>query len=100
AEEFHRTLKGWENFDSYHQLLVKKFCSHGIGVLYFPDDYDWRWQVAGLEDFKFPRMTTLSTDEMDIVAVYRDVTVGKLYSWIKDVKPSDTRWNLQETRQA
>lgn len=100
SEEFHRMLKEWKQFDAYFQLLVQKFVSHGMGFLYFRDEYDWHWEVAGLEDFKVPRGVGLSEEDCDVAIVLREVSVGKLYSWIKDVKDSDTRWNKIEVQNA
>jgi hypothetical protein len=100
SEEFHKLLKDWKSFDTYFQLLIKKFCTHGVGFLYFEDDLDWRWRVAGLEDFKMPRYTTLAEDELDIAVAFRDVTTAQLYQWVQDVDDSDKRWNKQEVYKA
>lgn len=100
SEEFHRTLKEWPDFDQRHQSLVQKFCTHGVGFLYFRDTVDWHWQVAGLEDFKVPRTTSLSASECDIAIALRDVSVGKFYSWFRDVDEKDKRWNLKECKTA
>lgn len=100
SEELHTMLKGWDSFDSYFQLQVKKTVLHGMAFLYFGDDLNWQWEVAGLEDFKLPRSTTLSERKVDIAVAFRDVTVGELYSWIANVDRTDKRWNLKEVRQA
>jgi hypothetical protein len=100
SEEFHRMLKDWSLFDTYHQLLVQKFVTHGMGFLYFEDDIDWKWRVAGLEDFKLPRMTTLAEDEVDIAVAFRDVTTSTLYHWCEMAADDDTRWNKQEVYKA
>lgn len=100
SEEFHRLLKDWKAFDVTYQLLIQHFCSHGIGFLYFQDELDWRWSCAGLEDFKVPRGTTLNEDDCDIAVCFREVSVGKLWSWIKDVPDNDKRWNKDQVKQA
>src|ERR1039457_814202 len=100
SEEFHRLLKEWKSFDKTYQLLIQRFCTHGMGFLYFKDDLDWRWECAGLEDFKLPRTTTMNEDESDVAVVFRDVPIGKLYSWIKDVPDNDTRWDTKEVKLA
>lgn len=100
SEEFHGMLKEWKQFDSYFQLLVQKFVTHGVGFLYFRDEYDWRWEVAGLEDFKLPRGVGLSEDDCDVAIVLRQVPVGKMYGWLEGVKEGDTRWNRREVEDA
>lgn len=100
SEEFHRLLKDWKAFDTTFQHLIQKFCTHGLGFLYFKDDIDWRWHCAGLDEFKVPRNTTLQEDEIDIATVDRNVTIGKLWSWIKDVPNDDNRWNKEAVKKA
>lgn len=100
SEEFHRLLKDWKSFDTTFQLLIQRFCSHGLGFLYFKDDMDWRWHCAGLDEFKLPRNTTMQEDEIDIATVFRDVTIGKLWGWIEKVPDDDTRWNKAAVRKA
>jgi hypothetical protein len=101
SEELHRMIKDWPSFGTYFQLLVQKFCSHGLGFAYHQDDLDWKWYVAGLEDFKVPRGTSLAEEESDIAVCFRDVTAGKLYKWcFIDASPDDTRWDKQEVKEA
>jgi len=100
AEEWHRMLKEWSCFDPYFQLLIQKFTTHGLGFLYFPDEVDWKWQVAGLEDFKLPRGTLANEEEVDIAIAMRDISVGRMYQYIKDLDPKDKRWNVKEVQKA
>ncbi len=100
SEEFHKMLKDWAAFDPYHQLLVQKFTTHGLGFLYFEDDLNWKWRVAGLEDFKLPRQTNIVEEEVDIAVVFREVTVATLYHWSEMADDNDKRWNKQEVYKA
>lgn len=100
SEELHRMQKDWPSFDTYFQLLVQKFCTHGLGFAYRQDDLDWKWYVAGLEDFKVPRGTSLAEDELDLAICFRDVTAGKLYKWMTDASDDDNRWDKQEVKEA
>lgn len=100
SEEFHRLLKDWKAFDSKHQLLVQRFVTHGVGFLYFKDDVDWRWECAGLDEFKVPRGTPLNEDEVDVAVVFRDVTIGKLWHWVNKAAADDNRWNKREVETA
>src|SRR5882724_3127752 len=100
SEEFHRMLKDWKAFDPSFQLLVQKFTSHGLGFLYFSDDIDWRWSVAGLDDFKLPRQVDMVEDNLDMAVVFREITVGKMYKWMEEADDADKRWNKDAVRQA
>jgi hypothetical protein len=100
SEEFHKMLKDWSSFETYHQLLVQKFVTHGMGFLYFQDDLNWQWRVAGMEDFKMARGTTLAEEEVDIAVAFREVTVSTLYQWCMQSDPGDKRWNRPEVYKA
>lgn len=100
SEEWHKMLKDWNSFNPYFQLLVQRFVTHGMGFLFFEDDINWKWRVAGLEDFKMPRMTTLAEEELDIAVAFRDVTTSQLYHWCEQADDSDKRWNKQEVYKA
>jgi hypothetical protein len=100
SEELHRMLKDWPSFNTYHQLLVQKFCSHGMGFLYFEDDVNWKYRVAGLTDFKVPRQTTLAEEELDIAVVFRDVTTAQLFHMVDEAAEDDKRWNREECHKA
>lgn len=100
AEEWHRMLKEWSCFDHYFQLLIQKFVTHGVGVLYFPDEVDWRWAVAGMEDFKVPRGTLIDEHEVDVAIAMRNISVGRMYKYIRDADPNDKRWNFTEVKRA
>lgn len=93
SEEFHKLIKGWRQFDTNYQMLIQEFCTHGVGFLYFKDEVDWRWEVAGLKDFKLPRGTSMSEDEVDIAVAFRDVPIGKLFHWVDSAGVDDTRWD-------
>ncbi len=100
SEEFTAMLKDWKLFSGRFQQLVGKFVRHGIGFNYFEDDLDWRWHVAGLDEFKLPRLYTTCEDDCDVAVVFRDVPTGKFFSTFDKVQAGDTRWNIDECRKA
>lgn len=100
SEEFHRMVKDWKAFHPSFQLLVQKFTSHGLGFLYFNDDIDWRWSVAGLDEFKLPRSASIIEDSLDMAVVCREITVGNLWAWMNKSASDDTRWNRTEVGNA
>lgn len=99
SEEFHRMLMSWKAFSPSFQLLVQKFTSHGLGFLYFKDDIDWHWSVAGLDDFKLPRSASIIEDDLDMACCLREITVGKLYGWYQTAG-TDPRWNKKAVEDA
>jgi hypothetical protein len=94
-------IKDWPSFSTYFQLMVQKFCSHGLGFAFREDDLDWKWRVAGLDDFKIPRGTSLAEEEVDLAVCFRDVTAGRLYKMaFVDAAENDKRWNRKEVIEA
>lgn len=100
SEEFTSMLKEWKSFSGRFQQLINKFVRHGIGFNYFEDDLDWRWHVAGLDEFKLPRLYTTCEDDCDVAVVFRDVPTGKFFSTFDKVRSDDKRWNIDECRKA
>lgn len=100
AEEWHRMLKDWADFDPYFQLLIQKKVTHGVGFIYREDDVNWKWKVAGLEDFKVTRGVTLSESDSSTAIAIREIDAGDLYAFIERVDDNDKRWSKKEVRQA
>lgn len=101
AEEFHHTLKEWQEFEFNHQILADQFVSHGVGVCYFEDEVDWRWRVAGLSEFRIPRGTRASEWEIEVATVDREYQAHQLYKYIEDPDVAkDLGWNVKMVKQA
>jgi hypothetical protein len=101
SEEFHRTLREWQEFEFNHQRLCDQFVSHGVGITYFEDAIDWRWRVAGLSEFRVPRGTKANEWEIEVAVIDREYLAHQLYKHIKDPETA-TRlgWNVKMARQA
>jgi len=93
-------VKGWQRFEPNFQLLCHHFVAHGVGIPYFPDNTDWRWSVAGLEDFKVPRGVRVVEEDVEMAVCLRDMQVTELYALIKDLDKDDKRWNVDEVYKA
>lgn len=94
SEEFHRTLIEWPEFEFNHQRLSDQFVSHGVGVTYFEDGIDWRWRVAGLSEFRFPRGTRANEEEVEVAVCDREFQPNQLYKFIKDPEVAKNMgWN-------
>ena len=101
AEEFHRTIVGWDEFFYKQQLLAHHFVAQGVGVVYFEDNRNWKWDTCGLKDFKVPRGTPACDTKVEIAVIEREYLVGELYQFIENEKvASELGWNVEETRRA
>lgn len=102
AEEFNRLLtKDWGSFYFKQQLLSYYFVSQGLGVAFFEDDRNWKWNVCPIGDFFIPRGTSATEGKVDIACVRRIYLTHELYEYIKDPKiAAQAGWNVEATRQA
>jgi hypothetical protein len=101
SEEFHNTLKEWQEFEINHQMLADNFVSHGVGICFFEDETDWKWKVAGLSEFRIPRGTKANEWDIEVATVEREFMAHELYAFIKDPKvAADLGWNVKMVRLA
>lgn len=101
AEELTRTIRKWPSFASHFMQLVDKFVTHGVGIGYFPDTQDWRYEVAGFGDFMIPRQTPASEEKIQIAISKQDMPVTELYDMIEDPeKAADLGWDVEAVKKA
>ena len=92
-----KTIRKWPAFSFRFQKLVLQIIKHGVGFLLFPDEVDWKFEVAGLETFKLPRDTEATEDCVTVAVCTVPYTMSKLYSHIKDASQDDeaNHWNIE-----
>lgn len=101
SEEITRTFRSWKQFDFNLIHLCHNFIAHGMGIAYWPDSTDWRFRGAGLDDFKFPRQTLVSEDDLEVAMAGRRMPAWHLYQSIKNPESAEALgWNIKATRQA
>lgn len=101
AIEFTRMVRNWGPFTQFYLMNRQNLTKHGVSICYFENEWDWRWRVAGMDDFKIPRDTLCAEEELDIAFCIRDYQVHHLYRFIEDeAKARDLGWNVEETRKA
>jgi len=101
AEEGSRTMRKWSSFAAHFQMLVRKFVDHGVGIGYFPDTEDWRYEVAGFGDFQIPRQTPATEEKIQIAVSKQDMPVTNLFDMIRDEETaSDLGWNVKAVKKA
>ena len=101
SEELTRTMRKWSGFASHFMQLNKKFVTHGVGIAYFPDTVDWRYEVAGFGDFHIPRQTPASEEKIQIAISKQDISVTELHDYIRDeAKAAELGWNVEAVKKA
>lgn len=101
SEEVTRTIRHWPKFNQAYLNLCTKFVGHGVGVAFFEDAIDWRWNSKGLGDVLIPRQTQASEHEIEVITALSPTAVNHLYHYIEDPKAaSDLGWNVTAVRDA
>lgn len=101
SEELTRTIRKWPSFASHFMMLVDKFVTHGVGISYFPDALDWRFEVAGFGDFLIPRQTPAAEERIQIAISKQDMPVTELFGFIRDEeRAAKLGWNVGAVKKA
>lgn len=101
SEEMTRMLRNWPRYTSQFLLLANHFVGHGVGILYFDDEIDWRWRVSGLGDFLIPNRTFACEEDIEVAIARRSYQVHQLYAFIEDEEvAAATGWSVAETKKA
>jgi hypothetical protein len=104
-EEFTIMVNSWDEFYDYYMQLVHQIVTHGVGIVYWEDEFDWRFNVNGLEYFKFPRDIKPYANATEIVACKVRLLPHVLYRHINPelVSPEDAReagWIIENVKES
>lgn len=100
-EELTTLIRDWPEWNSRYLSLVMEYLKHGVGPTYYDNHYDWRPQVTGLRDFKFPRNTRSNEEAMDVCFARRDYSVAELFKFISNEDAARTQgWSVEAVKRA
>lgn len=101
AQEVTAAIRSWRNFFPTYLKLCNSFIKHGVGVVMFNDEWDWRWKSTDMSDFKIPRKTEIGQDNIDVAACLRFYSPTQLYQLIKDEETAQIHgFNIEACRRA
>ena len=100
SEEISRTIRSSETFAFQTLLCIQRFVRDGVGVLFFPDEDDWRYRGAGLGQFYFDRQRMACESEQQVVCATEEYSVTRLYEAIRDGVDEDSGWNEKAVKLA
>lgn len=101
SKNFTGMLRKWPSF--FHKFLYccHHFITDGVSVCYYPDHLDWRWHVAKLGDFFFPRHTLADPGALELAGSVQRYRPSQLYAYIKNPEQaSDLGWDVKAVRNA
>ena len=101
SEEISRALRLWPDFNPRFLNLARNFVLHGVGISYFRDEWDWRFNSTGLDGIFVPRQTSTSEEELEVACAFKTLHVHELYDFIRDPQiAADLGWNYDQVRKA
>ena len=101
AAELSRTIRKWGSFSSRTQRLIDLFVSHGVAIDYAPDDKDFRFEVAALDEFLVPRQVEASAEMTPWAIARKDMQATDLYGHIENPKVAEKLgWNVAAVEEA
>jgi hypothetical protein len=101
SEESSKTIRGWEEYDRSYLNLGRVTFWHGVGIGYFEDHLDWRFETTGLGDFVIPNGTKASENRIPVAACLRYMELHELYGYIRDEEmAAKMGWNVKAVQQA
>ena len=103
GEELTREVRSWSQFHSSYLRLCTEFTKHGAAFTYFDDAKSWKFRVAGMSQFLFPRQCRADEDAIEVAAVRFPYMLHELYRYVKSEEKvqgsaSDQGWNIDEIK--
>ena len=90
-----RCIRSWSCFPYRYAYIPHYFTLHGVGVAYFPDTYNWQWDVTNLAYMKIPRQTRASEEEIQYACMKKFELPNDLYRYIEMGEVAEEEgWNL------
>lgn len=84
TEEFDSLLKEWDGFDWNMQAILYDMVAYGKGFAFWPDKTGWQFRSIRQSRILVPDQTPSDIDQLEIIVVRQDCTVGELYKPIRD----------------
>lgn len=82
AEEFTTMDRSDDKSLPLHLQLSDTYVTHGIAVGFFEDKQTMQYSVAGLDKFKFPRTSGITSSSIELASAKGSMTVTDLYQKI------------------
>lgn len=101
AEIITNVLKGWPKFHHLWQQTVRLFKSEAVALEYHDDEYNWQWNVEGMQKMKFPRDVRPCVEDLDVWVLKDRLLCSQLFKNIKNPKIADKLgWNVEAVKAA
>lgn len=101
ADEFDYLHDTWKGYRPTMLRLATQFIRHGVSAVYWDNEWDWRWDAAGLMDFKLERGTHVGDENIKMAKFFDSMTVDELWEKIEDEQAGEAMgWKVEEVKKA
>ena len=101
SEQLGYVLRSWPLFYYRYSYLASFMTLHGVAVAYFEDPYNWQFNVSHLGQFKIPRQTKASEDEIEYAFLRELTQPHELLRYIKNEQiATEEGWNVPAVKRA
>ena len=99
AEEFSRTVMNWTGFIPTMDRCRRESDAFGLGILFWPDEFDWRPKVFSLSAFTTDPTAKLDIEDLSYFFIDDQMTVGDLLRYIQNEDAaSKAGWDVKQVR--
>ena len=104
AKEFTKTIRAWDMMPANVMLLADTYVTQGVAIPWFQDQATMEFEVASLEDCKFPADALAITSKTEVMTIERKLSPTDLYSKIENANEGDEYtedgWNIEMAKAA
>lgn len=82
TKRFDAMLKSWPGFMFNMMLHQSEMVMFGVGPVYFPNEFTWKFKAAKHGALKLPKGSDATIDTLDICSLGHDFKVHELFNYI------------------
>lgn len=86
AEAFHNLVFGWTGYDKLTQLRDWQGLLHGVGIVRFKDEWDWRPETIKHGSFYVSDDTDADLDNAEVAVITTSMNISQLWRTIRNEK--------------
>lgn len=96
AEEYTGTHFNWKPGYFQIDLATRECLSFGLGLMVFPDEWDWRPKAYRKSQFLVDPSAQALAEHIELFGLHDEMTAGELFEIIADAKAAKAAgWNVQ-----
>lgn len=101
SKKLSQIIRSWPQFMFQFMFIPHYFVLHGVGIVYFPDCYNWQWEVTNLAWMKIPRGTKACEEKIPYAFVKTETNPVELIRYVENPEYAEREgWNIKAIKKA